>query len=167
MKLFSMIGWGFYCGVMVLLFGVTLFASSSLPKPYSAYIVKSGSMEPTIMTGDIVIDRSDWKPSKDYVITFLDEDDHLVTHRIIEEVRENGELLFRTKGDNNEDPDPDLIHESRVKGVWYANLSYLGYFAVWLQRPVVILIVIFLPLTLLMTIDALRDQDSKKSKSNN
>ena len=165
MKIFLAMSWGFYYGILALLLSVVLFASSLLPQPYSAYIVQSGSMEPAIMTGDIVIDRTDWKPAIDFVVTFFDSKDRLVTHRIIEEVEEDGLLKFRTKGDNNEDPDRELISSEAVTGVWYANLSYLGYLAVWLRRPVVALIVILLPLTLLLTLDSLTDDNSTKKIS--
>lgn len=163
MKLLLAIGWGIYIGIIFLACSLLLLASPFLPEPLSSYVIRSGSMEPTIMTGDLVIDRVDWLPATNSVITFYDEGRRLVTHRIIDQQKQGETIFFQTKGDNNEDPDSVLIPATDVVGVWYASFRYFGYIVVGLKRPVVLLTVVFLPLTLLLTLDALTTPPHKKS----
>jgi signal peptidase I len=98
---------------------------------YQLKTVLSGSMEPSIQTGSIIA----IKPGGDMtrfqkgdVITFIKEDNSLVTHRVLE-VRGQGEQTqYITKGDNNEDPDKDPILSKNVVGEYKGfTIPYLGY----------------------------------------
>ncbi|MCK5299548.1 MAG: signal peptidase I [Candidatus Aenigmarchaeota archaeon] len=106
--------------------------------------VVSGSMEPTLMIGDLIVvkgvDPSDIE--KGDIIVF-DTDgfiNKLVVHRVYEVLEaENVDELsgekhivysFRTKGDNvvtNSHVDPWIIHEKNVYGVNIIRIPYLGY----------------------------------------
>jgi len=50
-----------------------------------------------------------------------------VTHRVVGVLEENGERRFRTKGDANEDPDPELVSSSQVIGRVGFHVPYVGY----------------------------------------
>ena len=52
----------------------------------------------------------------------------MVTHRVVSQGFDgDGEVVLRTKGDANEDPDPKPVRAVQVKGeVWY-SVPYLGY----------------------------------------
>src|SRR5690625_2348524 len=69
---------------------------------YQFKTVLSGSMEPTIKTGSVIsiklLEDSTTLNEGD-IVTFIKEDETLVTHRIAE-VKNNGEFYI-TKGDNN------------------------------------------------------------------
>jgi hypothetical protein len=49
------------------------------------------------------------------IITFMDESEHLVTHRVVRILDINGELKFLTKGDNHVTWDP-VVAKDRVVG---------------------------------------------------
>jgi signal peptidase I len=97
-------------------------------------VVTSGSMDPVIRTGDVVITRpveADQELGSQTVIDFDDPvtDDRML-HRVIE-VTPDG---YRTKGDANPNPDPELVPSYRVHGAGLVLAPYVGYVAVWVQE---------------------------------
>ena len=99
---------------------------------YQLKTVLSGSMEPDIQTGSIIAvklaeDKTSYKAGD--VITFLEAEDFLVTHRITEVVSNGDSVLYRTKGDNNqaEDMNP-VLAENVVAQYTGFTLPYVGYF---------------------------------------
>lgn len=96
---------------------------------YQLKTVLSGSMEPNIKTGSIILvesvkDTAKFKQGD--VITFKTKDNILITHRIIE-VDNNGQRYI-TKGDNNNGPDVEPVLAQNIVGK-YAELTvpYAGY----------------------------------------
>ena len=52
----------------------------------------------------------------------------VVTHRVLSQGFDgNGEVVLRTQGDANEDPDPKLVKVAQVKGVVWYSVPYLGH----------------------------------------
>ncbi len=84
-------------------FGTVLVAPGFLG--LSSFAVLSGSMEPTLMVGDMVIDRHvkarDARPGD--IVTFRDPDDpsRLLTHRIVRYRVQGNRAYIVTKGDAN------------------------------------------------------------------
>lgn len=96
---------------------------------YKTFMVLTGSMEPSIKVGDIVliknVSKEDIKEGD--VITFApDNTSQTVTHRVIELVQENGETFYKTKGDNNNSPDSDLVSYKNIVGKLSLKISHLG-----------------------------------------
>lgn len=114
-------------------------------------VVMSGSMEPTIPVGSIVIIKKvnpeDVKVGD--VIAFRTGESRVI-HRVIEKV-ESGSFYLRTKGDANEDPDPWILKPKDVCGALLLTIPYYGYllhfagtpigFALFILVPAIILIV--------------------------
>lgn len=97
---------------------------------YSIYRVSSGSMEPELKVGDIILDKVVENP-KDLkvgdVITFKSDDygDLLVTHKVIKApYEENGKLMLQTRGVANELEDKP-ISTDKVKGIMICKVDYL------------------------------------------
>lgn len=97
---------------------------------YSIYRVSSGSMEPELKVGDIILDKVVENP-KDLkvgdVITFKSDDygDLLVTHKVIKApYEENGKLMLQTRGVANELEDKP-ISTDKVKGIMIFKVDYL------------------------------------------
>ena len=100
-------------------------------------------MQPTINIGDIVIiDKKnniskDKKIKKEYkegeVITYQ-KDNSLICHRIIKVKRSGDNVLYETKGDNNDTPDQLLVEQDKVLGVVRYKIKYLGYPTVVLNK---------------------------------
>ena len=83
---------------------------------YRSYVVQSGSMEPSIMTGDIIViqDGNAVYPVNT-VVTFTNSAKRIVTHRIVA-VEEGSERKYHTKGDANRSEDEDFITADQIIG---------------------------------------------------
>ena len=105
---------------LVLLVAVVLpFVIYAVPQVVGAdhsYVVLSGSMEPTISAGDVIIVNSVAASQIEQgdVITYGGE--RPTTHRVVGVTQQDGGPAFRTQGDANEDPDPGVVPASEVKG---------------------------------------------------
>ncbi len=121
----------------------------------SAHPVLSGSMEPALKVGGMIICRdvhvSDVKVGD--IIGFNAPDGRKVTHRVIDIVEEDGKRWFQTKGDANEDPDPDLVSISseKVDKVVF-HIPYLGFFSSFMQSKLAFLVFICAPALILMVL---------------
>jgi signal peptidase I len=94
---------------------------------WSAHVVVSGSMEPRIRTGDVVLsqDRDDLEPGQ--VIVFRDADRGAVTHRLVA-IDDRG---FTTKGDANPTPDSQVVAPADVLGLGRILVRFAGLPWVW------------------------------------
>lgn len=122
--------------IVVLVFTLVVFFISringSTPSVfgYSIFRVSSGSMEPELMVGDIILDKAVDNPENlkvGDVITFKSNDygDMLVTHKIIKApYEENGKLMLKTKGIANELEDKPISIDN-VKGIMICKVDYL------------------------------------------
>lgn len=122
--------------IAVLVFTLVVFFMSringSTPSVfgYSIFRVSSGSMEPELMVGDIILDKTVDNPGDlkvGDVITFKSSDygDLLVTHKVIKApYEENGKLMLQTKGIANEVEDKPISVDN-VKGIMICKVDYL------------------------------------------
>lgn len=122
--------------IVILVFTLVVFFMSringSTPSVfgYSIYRVSSGSMEPELKVGDIILDKVVENPEDlkvGDVITFKSDDygDLLVTHKVIKAPYEdNGKLMLQTKGVANELEDKP-ISTDKVKGIMICKVDYL------------------------------------------
>ncbi len=120
--------------IIMTLLVISSKASGGEPQAFGYQIksVLSGSMEPTFQTGSIIAVKPIEDPSlikeKD-IITFVLEDGSLATHRVMEVIHNGENLLFQTKGDNNEDIDSQPVLAGNVKAVYTGfTIPYLGFF---------------------------------------
>ncbi|WP_166806465.1 signal peptidase I [Cryobacterium serini] len=107
---------------------VALVATGALP--YSAYVVRTGSMAPTISSASVVIVEADHY-EVGQVVTFRRAGDR-TTHRLVA-VNDDGTLT--TKGDANDTIDPFTVPAADVIGGVTASVPNLGYLVVYLQNP--------------------------------
>lgn len=97
---------------------------------YSIFRVSSGSMEPELMVGDIILDKAVENPENlkvGDVITFKSNDygDMLVTHKVIKApYEENEKLMLQTKGIANDLADKPISVDN-VKGIMICKVDYL------------------------------------------
>jgi len=136
------------------------------------YIVQSGSMEPEYPTGSVIYIKEADVEQLEYwdVITYRLTDKTIATHRIIEVLEEDGQTVYRTKGDANEHPDEGYVTRSQVIGTPVFSVPYLGYFVAELQTTrgtygaisagAVLLLFLILPDLLFG-----EDEDKKKGKA--
>ena len=130
-------------GLNVYSFNASRLTGDMVPMPFGvgATVVLSGSMEPTLSTGDILfITRKDTYEVGDVVV--FQSNRIAVVHRIIElreetVESENGEetqLVAITQGDANNTPD-DPIAIEQIKGVVKFRIPLVGYLVNMIKTP--------------------------------
>lgn len=146
------IGYGLFLAIIVGL--ALLFAGSVLPIAgnYRVLTVLSGSMEPAIHTGSVVVVA----PAADYkigeVITFgaISKTETPVTHRIKDIKIADGQPVYITKGDANNAADSKEVPRSEVKGKVLFSIPYLGYALNFVKQPLGFALVIIVPAVLII-----------------
>ena len=126
--------WRIACWTVALSGTVVLLAAVVVPRVAGAtpYTVLTGSMEPGIPPGTLVVSRP--MPADEIgissVVTYQLESGKpiFVTHRVVSQgVGNDGTPVFQTQGDANDVPDDEWIRPVQVRGeLWYV-VPYLGY----------------------------------------
>ena len=116
-------------------------------------IVQSGSMQPEIKTGSIVMT----KPSNEYkvgdIITFgaYSKTKAPTTHRIYEIQEQNGQKVYITKGDMNNAPDSKPITKREIIGKVMFDAPYLGYVVAFTRKPMGFVLVLLIPAAIIIS----------------
>ncbi|MFC7142568.1 signal peptidase I [Halosimplex aquaticum] len=143
-------------GLLVGVTVVALFVSAAIPQVVGAdasYVVRSDSMSPSIEAGSVVYVSS--VPAAEIstgdVITFRNgaAGDQRVTHRVVGVVEEGGERRFRTKGDANDQADPELVPSQAVIGRVGFHVPLLGYAITFAQTDLGLALLVIVPAVLL------------------
>lgn len=121
--------------IMVVLICVALIIVGPKVLGGQALAVISGSMEPNIPVGSVVIAlKTDPKTlQKDDIITYQLNGSSLVTHRVVSVDQEKQTIV--TKGDANESNDSLPVAFSQVVGQVNFHLPYLGYIIMNIKTP--------------------------------
>jgi len=131
--------------------GLVLLLALTLPflLGYRNLVVMSGSMEPTIHTGDIVAVRPIQILSAHVgdVLTFRDPENQsrLITHRLRALRIEDGAVMVQTKGDANTAVDTWRMPEDGHVGRVAMDLGGMGYLLSWVSGPLARILSIVLP----------------------
>ncbi|MDO8430684.1 MAG: signal peptidase I [Candidatus Taylorbacteria bacterium] len=156
--------------IAILLIIIVFFSVTLLPIQGNIQIkiVKSGSMEPALKTGGIVA----IKPSKEYkvgdIITFGEDTRSLIptTHRV---VGIDGDT-YSTKGDANDEVDPEVIAEDNIIGKVLFTVPYIGFIIDFARQPKGFIMLVAIPTLLIVSheVVAIWEEMKKiKSKKNN
>ena len=110
---------------------------------YKVFAIVSGSMEPTLQIGDLVIIKvTDQEKIKEKdIITFM-EDGYNVTHRIVNIVQKDDKYYYQTKGDNNTANDKNLVSYEDIEGVYVFKIPKIGNIVKYTQNTTFFIIVI-------------------------
>ena len=98
---------------------------------YNYKTVLTGSMEPAIPVGSIVITKEKSSYEIEDIISFQEEG-AIITHRIISIDRER----YITKGDANNVADTEKVQQKQILGKVILTIPLLGYLVMWLMSPV-------------------------------
>lgn len=122
------------------IFGIRLFS------------VQSGSMEPTIKIGSLILTQAKENYQKGDIITFYNSSarKETTTHRIHQFVDKDGNLYFKTKGDANVQPDNNEISSEMVLGKTIFSVPYLGYPIAFVRTLPGLIILIIIPALLII-----------------
>jgi signal peptidase len=138
-------------GILLIIGALLVFSKFPIPGNYKIMTVLSGSMEPTVKTGSIVV----VKPEKNYkvgqIITFqLPRYKVPITHRIFEIDRAQTPPVYITKGDANNSPDSWRISENQIVGKVLFSMPYLGYLVDFVKKPIGFITLIIIPAGLII-----------------
>ena len=160
----------------ILIINLTLIAKSYLnedevPSLGGVFpmIVLTDSMYPEIAAGDLIICNTlepDEVRTGD-VISFFDpmgSGTSIVTHRVLEITEEDGQLAYRTKGDNNNAEDQVLVPEKNLVGIYRSRIPGLGHVAMFMQTTPGLILCVVCPVLLLVGFDMLRRKKYEKAK---
>ena len=101
---------------------------------YFAIAIASGSMEPKIYRGDIVIvDQKFSNLKKGDVIAFK-QNNIIIVHRIVKIIKYDKSNLYYTKGDANNKMDDFITEKDMIVGKVKIKLPLIGYPTVWFNR---------------------------------
>jgi signal peptidase I len=158
MKWISNIGYGLVMITLLVMIAMVISSRASGGEPelfgHQIKTVLSGSMEPTFKTGSVIVvekltDAKNLK--KDDVITFKKDEKNIVTHRIIEVVKQGDNVFYRTKGDNNESPDMEPVLSQNVVALYSGyTIPFIGYFLKYASSPIGTAILLIVPGLLLL-----------------
>ena len=93
------------------------------------YMIMTGSMEPNYNIGDLIITKevNPENIKKGDIITYaLADGNATVTHRIIDVIEKDGKTMYKTKGDNNNAPDQNLVAYDQIQGVFLFKINNFG-----------------------------------------
>lgn len=124
--------------IAILYFGIqgAIFIILRTDSPMMAVV--SNSMKPTFERGDLIFVKGVDSPGKikqgDIIVFRLENERETKVHRVVEIVPNNGnQVLFRTKGDHNLNPDKKLVSFEEVKGEVIFWIPKLGYVSLWIR----------------------------------
>jgi len=112
--------------IIILFLGILFFP---FPQRLKLYSVVSGSMEPTLEKGALVVVVKD--PHNDYqvgdIVTIKrGSERETITHRINKKIEKEKKIFFETKGDANDSPDLELATEEDIIGKVVFSIPFLG-----------------------------------------
>jgi signal peptidase len=123
----------------IALIGVIAVWSTTGLLGFTPTIIASGSMQPTLNPGDIAIIIK--VPTKTIqvgdIIQYATPNENIV-HRVINTYYQGGILLFETKGDANNAPDPEPISEEQIMGKAVLTIPKLGWVSIYLKETAAI-----------------------------
>lgn len=139
-----------------------LVLAIALPLAFGArpYTVLTGSMEPAISAGDVIVDEriSPLSAEVGDVVTFRDPEDQSrqITHRVMRIRRAGSHLWFVTRGDANNATERWRIAADGQLGRVLYTIPLVGYAAVVTKTPLGLALLVIVPVVLLAFDELLR-----------
>lgn len=114
---------------------------------YELRIVQSGSMEPALPVGSVVLIQPAERYVEGDIVTFGDDQNGSLptTHRIIGDSLIGGELAYITKGDANEESDVEPVLQDDIRGKVRFDIPYLGFLLDFARQPLGFALLIGIP----------------------
>jgi len=158
-----------YFGVfstLIIFSALTAFSTFAGPLNFRLLTVQSGSMEPTLKLGSVIlvlpkgnqiISPVGFLPKfqKGEIISYL-AGKETITHRIVSLEKINGKIFYQTKGDANQGADVEKIPEEKVLGKVVFSLPYLGYFVSFAKTQTGYISLIIIPATIIIYSELLK-----------
>ena len=119
---------------------------------YKLMVVQSESMKPAMPMGSLVVMKpvSDYKVGDVISFTQVNKTKTPISHRIHEIKVVNGETVYITKGDANEEPDARDIKKGDIMGKVLFTFPYLGYAVTFAKKPYGFLALVIIPAVIII-----------------
>lgn len=121
-------------GLVATVLGLALWAAAPALIGWQPTTVMTGSMEPRLVPGDVVVSRpvppAEVRPGRILLADDPDQPGHLRMHRYVEE-GPNGTLV--TKGDANPQADSTPLEPAAVHGVAFLRIPFVAAPITWLR----------------------------------
>lgn len=154
-------------GLLIVMVSVIVLPFLPLEDGFQTMVVMSGSMEPAILSGSLAVVREADQYQKGDIVTFQTSpgSEQTITHRIYQVEQTNGQKLFVTKGDANEDVDPQKVPPGQIQGKFVFALPLLGYLVSFTQTTVGFVVMIIIPAMLIIFDESriIREELSKRN----
>jgi len=136
----------YYFLSMVLLSAATLVISTKFNfiSGYRFFSILSGSMQPAIKTGSLIITKAETLYRENDIITYK-INSLTKTHRIVSVNSTNNLPVYATKGDANNNIDLEKPTQKQIHGRMVFALPYLGYISNFAKSRTGFLILMVLP----------------------
>jgi signal peptidase I len=137
---------------LILIAAVVAVSAFKIPGSYKLLTVQSGSMEPAIRTGSIVVVQPQKLYRKGDVITTSKASSPKVsvTHRILKVKNKDKKLTYITKGDANNTADTEERLPEQVMGKVLFSVPFLGYPVAFAKTRTGLIVLIIIPSTMIV-----------------
>ena len=132
-------------------------------------IVLTDSMYPVIESGDLIICHTEEPENIQAgdMIAFFDpagNGSSIVTHRVMEVTEQDGQIAWRTKGDNNNTEDRLLVTEDKLVAIYKGTrLPGFGNVALFMQTTPGLIVCVVCPILVLVGYDMMRRRMYEKA----
>ncbi len=132
-------------------------------------VVQTGSMEPTIMTGDMIFSKviAPEDVKVDDIISFYDpavtREKQVLTHRVKAIDPKTG--AFTTMGDANDKEDNMLVPPENLIGIYKTRIPVVGDIAMFMKSTTGFIVCVVLPIALLLLYDFIRRKTYEKENA--
>ncbi len=148
MKIISHTFYALFVIALIAVVGVFMATLVPVPGGVEVKIVKSGSMEPAIPTGSLVLIA----PAQSYVVgdvvTFGEDTKSEIptTHRVVSIAGDT----FTTKGDANEEADQQPVMRNEIIGKVWLHVPYAGFLLDFARQPLGFALLIGVPAVIII-----------------
>ncbi len=144
-KIFKILG-ATLVTLLILLVVLIIVSFVSLPGDFKVFNVLTGSMEPAIKAGSmVVVSKEDSYKINDIVTFGGDKSTPPTTHRIVEMKLESGESVFITKGDANQSQDLTPIRQNVIIGKVIFTIPFIGKIVGFAKTPIGFGVLVLVP----------------------
>lgn len=136
--------------ILLVVAGIMFISKINIPGALQTFLVQSGSMSPTIKTGDLIMVKPEGNYNIGDIVTFNNSKNQKVTHRIVNIKSENNIEKIFTKGDANKVWDDGYVFQNQIIGKVNYQIPYLGKLVFFSKTLMGLVILIFVPAVLII-----------------
>jgi len=148
-NIFNAVYW-LLISALIIIATSTAFSALKIPGGLKMLVVQSGSMEPTIKTGSVILIKKQDTYSTGDIISFVGAGSDSTTHRVTKTNIVKGKEIFNTKGDVNKGEDQEKVGIDSVLGKTVFTIPYLGYLIAFTKTQQGFIFLIVIPATIII-----------------